>query len=303
VPSPGSRRDPRAGNHYVAAMASSELRTRILTSLAGAPVLLAVVWLGGWWLTALVTAICLLAFREMHSFYRSKGVGHSVRLVLPYVASLPLAAGLPHDLDRHLTRGGVDFFHIWGGITILWLLLLFLRELFSRREQILSSIGAAVLIGVLSTLPFVSLVALDGQLAEDRRPALMLTFLLATWAADTFAYFGGRLLGRHKLFARASPKKTVEGFLAGVAGAAGTGWLAARLLEGPDLAGQGLLLGLLLGLLGPAGDLLESRLKRDAGVKDSARVLPGHGGVLDRFDSWIFCAPAAYLLAWLGWLG
>lgn len=281
-------------------MASTELRTRVLTSLAGVPLLLAVFWIGGELLTAFVTVICLLAFREMNAFYRSKGVGHSLWLVFPYVAALPLCASLSHDQGRHLAEGGVDFLHLWGGLTFLWLLTLFMRELFSRREAILSSIGASVLIGVLSTLPFVSLIALD-QLSGlgDRRRLVMLSFLLATWATDTFAYFGGRWLGRHKLFERASPKKTVEGFLCGLAGACLTGALTGALTP-PGHLGTGLRIGLLVGLLGPAGDLLESRLKRDAGVKDSARVLPGHGGVLDRFDSWIFAAPLAYLLAWLG---
>ncbi|MDP2362121.1 MAG: phosphatidate cytidylyltransferase [bacterium] len=275
-------------------MATSDLKTRVLTSLVGIPLLLLVFWQGGLPLTVLVLAICLFSFYEMHRLYRSKGVGHSIWLVLPYVVCLPIGASRLFD-------GRADFLHFWGGLTFVWLLLLLLRELFSRREQILSSIGAAVLIGMISTLPFASLIALDQALPEERRRALMLAFLLCTWATDTFAYFGGRWLGRHKLFERASPKKTVEGFLAGLIGAVAVGGAVGG-LAGPGLLAQGLGIGLLLGVLGPAGDLLESRLKRDAGVKDSARFLPGHGGVLDRFDSWIFCAPAGYLLAWLGWL-
>lgn len=283
-------------------MATSELRTRILTSLAGVPVLVGLFWLGSWPLTLFVVVISQLALRELNSFYRSKGVGHSLAFVLPYVLLLPLCVGLPHGTHLSLTQGGVDFFHVWGGLTVLWLLVLFLRELFSTREQILASIGASLLIGLLATLPFVSLVAMDQALPESSRRALMLSFLLSTWATDTFAYFGGRLFGRHKLFERASPKKTVEGFLAGLVGACLVGTLAARWL-GDGLMLDGLVLGLLLGVSGPAGDLLESRMKRDAGLKDSAKVLPGHGGVLDRFDSWIFSAPLAFLMVWLGWLG
>ncbi|MFA7331353.1 MAG: phosphatidate cytidylyltransferase [Candidatus Delongbacteria bacterium] len=282
-------------------MALSELQTRVLTALAGIPVLLAVFWLGGPVLSCAVLVICLLAFRELNSLYQAKGVGHSWWLVLAYVVLAPLTAGLPHSVDRHLTRGGVDFLHFWGGLTFIWLLILLLREMFSRREEVLASIGASVLIGLLSTLPFVPLVALDRQLSPGTRSAVMLGLLLCTWATDTFAYFGGRLFGRHKLFERASPKKTVEGFLCGLAGSLAVG-AGSGLLCPQGRLGQGLLIGALVGLLGPAGDLLESRLKRDAGVKDSARMLPGHGGVLDRFDTWIFAAPALYLVAWLGWL-
>ncbi len=288
--------------HYLARMARTELRTRIMTSLVGVPLVVGVFWLGGWILSFFVLLLCLQAVRELTYFYRAKGVGHSHAFVLPYVAALPLCAGLPHGSHLHLTRGGVDFFHVWGGLTILWLMALLLRELFSARDQILASIGASLLAGILATLPFVSLVALDQVLPMASRRPIMLAFLFATWATDTFAYFGGRFLGRHKLFERASPKKTVEGFLVGLAGACVVGALSARWL-GHGLMWDGLALGLLLGLVGPAGDLLESRLKRDAGLKDSANVLPGHGGVLDRFDSWIFSAPLAYLLAWLGWLG
>jgi phosphatidate cytidylyltransferase len=283
-------------------MATSELRNRILTSLAGVPLLVGVFWQGGWVLALFVLLLSLLALRELTFFYRAKGVGHSQAFVLPYALALPLCAGLPHGTHLHLTRGGVDFFHVWGGLTVLWLMALLLRELFSSREQILASIGASLLAGILATLPFVSLVALDQVLPVSSRQPLMLSFLLATWATDTFAYFGGRFLGKHKLFERASPKKTVEGFLVGLLGACLVGAGAAHAL-GDGLMLDGLALGLLMGLAGPAGDLLESRLKRDAGLKDSANVLPGHGGVLDRFDSWIFSAPLAYLLAWLGWVG
>lgn len=296
---PGARHAPV---HYLVPMARSELLTRTCTALVGIPLLLFVFWRGGDWLIGAVLAICLLAFHELNTLYRAKGIGHSWWLVLAYVVLSPLTAGLPHSSGRHLTQGGVDFLHFWGGLTFLWLLILLLREMFSRREEVMASIGASVLIGVLSTLPFVPLVALDRGLDPHLRPFVMICLLLCTWATDTFAYFGGRLLGRHKLFERASPKKTVEGFLCGLAGSLLVGWAWAAVMD-PDFLAAGLRIGLLMGLLGPAGDLLESRLKRDAGVKDSARMLPGHGGVLDRFDTWIFAAPALFLVAWLGWLG
>jgi phosphatidate cytidylyltransferase len=286
--------------HYLGAMAASELTTRTLTALVGIPVLLAVVAAGGIWLTITALVLSLLAFRELNNLYAAKAVGHSWWLVLPYVILSPLVATLPARSGPPVLRAA-DFLHLWGELTFAWLLVLLVREMTSRREEILASLGASVLIGLLSTLPFASLVALDRELPPEQRAFVMTALLLCTWATDTFAYFGGRFLGRHKLFERASPKKTVEGFLIGLAGSLGVG-AGLALAWRPDQLHTGLALGAVLGLLGPAGDLLESRLKRDAGVKDSARTLPGHGGVLDRFDSWMLAVPVLYLMAWLGWL-
>jgi phosphatidate cytidylyltransferase len=122
-----------------------------------------------------------------------------------------------------------------------------------------------------------------------------------TWAADIGAYYVGRRLGRRALAPRVSPKKTMEGALGGVlaaalVAAAGSGW-AWRLPWAPAVGAAAV-----LALIGMLGDLAESAVKRAAGVKDSGALIPGHGGVLDRLDSLVFAVPAAYGLAWLGWL-
>lgn len=271
----------------------SDLRDRTLTAAVGVPLLLAVFWLGGWALTVFLSLLAGLAFRELQGFHQEKGVRASVQYVWPFVLLLPIGAGACPE----------DFLAQFGLLTLLWFVALLLRELFSSRTEVLVSLGAAFLEGLLSALPFATLRALHGLMEthDGAGGRLLVLVLVATWAVDTFAYFGGRWLGRHKLFERVSPKKTVEGFLVGLAGAVGVGWAGGVLLAGIE-ARTGLLVGLAMGLLGPLGDLLESRLKRDAGLKDSARLLPGHGGVLDRFDSWIFAVPALYLLARAGWL-
>ena len=120
-----------------------------------------------------------------------------------------------------------------------------------------------------------------------------------TWLGDTFAYFVGSLWGRHSLRSPVSPRKSVEGVVGGLAGAALCAWLLAPIYA-PFLAGWlALLVGLLLSLAGQLGDLFESLLKRDAAIKDSGRILPGHGGLLDRADSMLFSIPVFYyLLRW-----
>jgi len=272
----------------------SELSTRTWTAAVGAPLLLVLFWTGGWGLTLLLALLAGLAFRELRGLYGEKGLSPSTQYVWPYALLLPLGAGL--------WRG--DFLVLFGALTFVWIPVLLLRELFSPRREVLASLGAAFLCGLLGALPFAALRALHRLAAEtDPRAAgsLLVLLLAATWATDTCAYFGGRFFGRRKLFERVSPKKTVEGFAAGLAGALLVGWAGGAWLPGSGPR-AGLAVGAVLGLFGPLGDLLESRLKRDAGVKDSARLLPGHGGVLDRFDSWIFAAPVLYLLARAGWL-
>ena len=132
----------------------------------------------------------------------------------------------------------------------------------------------------------------------------LLYFLLVVKSADIGAYVTGRLLGRHRIVPAISPSKTLEGFLGGGVLAVIVAYLASRVLL-PDAAalgaGQSAVFGLVMGLLGPAGDLFESILKRDAGVKDSGRRIPAFGGVLDMMDSPLFAAPAAWwlLTKWL----
>ncbi len=269
----------------------SNLLQRILTAAIAGPIFLLLIWLGGWWLMLLMLGCSCMAFFELHELYHRKGVGHSVAWVLPFVILLPLAAGVSKT----------DFLSVFGTLSFGWFLLLLLRELFSSRSSVLVSLGAAVLTGVLACLPFASVVALDTILHPAGLRNLLLLVVLSTWVMDSAAYFGGINFGRHKLFERVSPKKTVEGFLFGIVGALMSGALAGLLMDSIPLRAALIATGL-VGVFGPLGDLLESRLKRDAGAKDSSTLLPGHGGLLDRFDSWIFVMPALYLLCSSGLL-
>jgi phosphatidate cytidylyltransferase len=127
---------------------------------------------------------------------------------------------------------------------------------------------------------------------------VVLAFVV-TWANDTFAYFAGMFFGKHRLYEKVSPKKTWEGFAGGAVGSV-AGALVIRAFMLPELPLlQAVLLGAGAAVLGPLGDFNESLLKRAAGVKDSSKLIPGHGGLLDRIDALLFVVPWVYLFALL----
>lgn len=136
---------------------------------------------------------------------------------------------------------------------------------------------------------------------------LAITVVLSVWASDVFAYFFGSLFGRHKMAPRISPNKSWEGFFAGVFGCVGVWWVMSILSANGTIADTGvssslaLYAGVAVAVSAVIGDLAESRFKREVGVKDSGRMLPGHGGFLDRLDSLILACLAAYwVLSWGG---
>jgi phosphatidate cytidylyltransferase len=138
-----------------------------------------------------------------------------------------------------------------------------------------------------------------GWESHPRGLAWLLLVILVTWLGDTCAYLTGRAVGRHPLIPRISPKKTVEGLLGGLVGAALTGAIAVTLFGLGIPWWAGLLVGLVLGAIGVIGDLAESLLKRQAEIKDSGTLIPGHGGMLDRLDALLFTWTAGWFLATL----
>lgn len=129
---------------------------------------------------------------------------------------------------------------------------------------------------------------------EEFAKLLIMGIFLLVWVNDSFAYLVGKTLGKHKLFPQISPKKTIEGSLGGLIFALATAYIISR-YEPILTPSQWMILAFVIVITGNLGDLLESKFKRVAGVKDSGAILPGHGGILDRLDSLIFAAPFAYL--------
>ncbi len=129
---------------------------------------------------------------------------------------------------------------------------------------------------------------------SNYNPKNIICILVIIWFNDTFAYLSGITLGKHKLFERISPKKTIEGFIGGILFSTIAGGFLAHYYIGESII-HWIIIALIVGVFGTLGDLIESKFKRIAGVKDSGNVMPGHGGFLDRLDSIIFVAPFIYL--------
>lgn len=129
--------------------------------------------------------------------------------------------------------------------------------------------------------------------SETWSPWMMIFYVFIIWANDVFAYLVGMSVGRHRLCERLSPKKSWEGFFGGIAGAVVLGLVAARVMDGSCWVWAGL--ALVAAATGVLGDLVESMFKRAAGVKDSGTLIPGHGGVLDRFDAMLLSAPFVFV--------
>ncbi|KAF2517874.1 phosphatidate cytidylyltransferase [Flavobacterium foetidum] len=150
------------------------------------------------------------------------------------------------------------------------------------------------------TLPFVFIVKISFG-TNDYNPKIILGLFVLIWTNDTFAYLVGKSIGKHKLFERVSPKKTIEGFLGGAVFAAFAGYLISKLYiqPTPEFSNRSILIwtgiAIIVSIFGTIGDLIESKFKRIAGVKDSGSIMPGHGGILDRLDSVIFVAPIIFL--------
>ena len=138
-----------------------------------------------------------------------------------------------------------------------------------------------------------ALMMMVGFVGKEWEPARVLAIIFIVWINDIFAYLVGCSIGKHKMCPSISPKKSWEGFLGGIVFAVGFAMAAGYMMEGNVYAWGGL--GAVVALAGVAGDLVESMIKREFDVKDSGNLIPGHGGVLDRFDALLMAMPFAYI--------
>ena len=281
---------------------------RLLTAAIGMPAALVLAWLGGWYLAAAVALLTVVSLRELYrmAFARRRegSLAHSLFLRSAPAPGYAFGVLVPMAcLALPESRFPGPYFGVLGTLLGLTLVVALVRFGLGRARTEVVVEGATVFLGTLY-LPVLfgyaihlrqlaSYVELWGVEAAPPPGACWLTLVLAAcWAEDIAAYVVGKKLGRRKLCPSLSPAKTVEGAIAGLAGsvlvtAALGAWFGLPVTHG-------LALGALMGVAGQLGDLSESALKRRAGVKDAGAILPGHGGVLDRFDSLLFNGPLAF---------
>jgi phosphatidate cytidylyltransferase len=303
----------------------SNIVTRVVVAVAAIPLIVLLTYLGGYYFYVLVSVISSVGIWEFYGLVEKKGIRPLKSFGLAFGLLLNgcfLYERIRHDVVTLLLTNGLDFgfpsqYVLFLSCVGLFVFVTLLTELFRNRPSATLNMSATVAGAVYISLflgmligarelfwlgfPFHKFSMIGGMSQGalqyvDRLGGYTIVSLFACiWICDTAAYFGGRAIGRKKLFERVSPNKTWEGAVFGFVFAILT-MIAAKYAVLEYLSVRDcIVLGIVVGIFGQIGDLVESLIKRDAGVKDSSAVIPGHGGMFDRFDSLIFVSPLVYL--------
>lgn len=269
------------------------LMVRTLSGLALAVVVLgAVIW-SQWSFGALLLVLLVGGMLEFYTLAEKQG--NAPQKVVGLVAGVVLFvlnfAFISDDIE--ILGNARQAFGCGLAFLLLLLPAMFICELYRRNENPAAGIGTTLMGICYVALPLSLMCYIPIVGSDVWNPWMMVAYIFIIWANDVFAYLVGMSVGRHRLCERLSPKKSWEGFFGGIVGAVVMGIVAARVLDGMMWAWAGL--ALVAAVSGVLGDLVESMFKRAAGVKDSGNLIPGHGGVLDRFDAMLLSAPFVFV--------
>jgi phosphatidate cytidylyltransferase len=278
----------------------SDLAKRIISALIAAPVALIMIYLGGLPLATFLAAVSAGCAWEFYRIAAAGGVEPLDPVGIPLAGAIPLI----------VYAAGIGLYTPSLAVPAVVMLIILAAVIWTRGPQ-RRPLGAAsmTVMGILYTgglLSFGYALREHPYAVGERAGTALVAFpLVLTWASDIGAFFVGRAVGGPKLIPSVSPGKTISGALGGLAATVLLSWLYVRFALAPVALltmtiPATILFGALISLAAQVGDLAESLLKREANVKDSSHLIPGHGGLLDRLDSLLFVLPVAYLL--FGWL-
>lgn len=297
----------------------SNLTVRILVALGTIPLIVYLSMVGGFPFYGMILFISLLGLHEFYLLAEKKSASPQIATGLAFGFTVTSTFMFPRILGM---LGIAVPPGVWPLLLslLIFVPLVMVIELFRNRGSAIVN-TSVTLLGVCYVSLFLgSIIGVREMFASETFPAwrffdvprgefpgevaekvdmwggaTLITVFASIWFCDSLAYFAGRFLGKHKLFERVSPKKTWEGASAGYVGAVAVFLVSQNYFLPYMSVGNAFVCGSIVGVFGQLGDLAESLLKRDAGVKDSSALIPGHGGVLDRFDSLIFVSPLLYV--------
>ncbi len=274
---------------------SDKLKNLLVRTLSGAVLLLVVVgallW-SKWSAGALFAVIMLGGLVEFYRLCRKRGVEPMYSVgVATSVALFALTFAVFSQWGTPATDNTARI--VLGALLYVMLIVptTFVCELWRKSPTPIENMATTFMGVIYVALPMAGILFIPQLLVGEWSAWAMLAFISIIWVNDVFAYLVGVTIGKHRLCERISPKKSWEGFFGGLVGAVGVSVLFGHLFGGNLLVWGGL--GLVMALSGVAGDLVESLMKREADVKDSGKMMPGHGGFLDRFDALLLAVPFA----------
>lgn len=280
------------------------MKVRIISGITFALLMMLVVWLGDAVLAVSWCAVSVIAYIEMAHATNVSAVDVQGKRKLNLIETISIAGIVIYYAIVFFTREP-----LYEMMTIIFLLVLtMVVYVFSfpkyKAEQIMHSFFAFIYGPVMISFSLMTRMMGNGAETQMYNVGFFAAWMIfiSAWASDTCAYFVGVIFGRHKLAPTLSPKKSIEGALGGVLGATVAGGIYGKILESCGVFGSGriwifALLGMCGSVVAQIGDLAASAIKRNFDIKDYGKCIPGHGGVLDRFDSVIFTSPLIYVLA------
>jgi phosphatidate cytidylyltransferase len=256
---------------------------RAISGVVYVALILGSIFLGSWAFAIVMGFAMLVSLGEFYNI--SKALGAKPQRILGFITAILI-----------FLAGYAGAFGLFGGaVGKLWYavipasMVMFFAELSREQENPFTNIGYTILGLVYIAVPF----ALMSYVLQKGGQSIMFCFFILLWANDTFAFLLGIALGRHKLFPSISPKKSWEGYFGGIIFVVLAAYLMHLLFADVKLI-HIVVIGLIVAVTGVFGDLVESMLKRSIGVKDSGKIMPGHGGLLDRFDAVLLSLPLVF---------